>query len=85
MGGNSHSRWLRATIFCQPLGCSSWNRSVGVELTSTLFMKLSQTSPDEFIASLPDEVRADIATLDQRISRVMKGEAGAVGGQVLGW
>jgi hypothetical protein len=37
-------------------------------------MKRSQTSPDEFIASLPDEVRADIATLDQRISRVMKGE-----------
>lgn len=37
-------------------------------------MKRSQTSPDEFVASLPDEVRADIATLDQRISRVMKGE-----------
>lgn len=37
-------------------------------------MERSNTTPDEFIASLPDEVRADIATLDQRISRVMKGE-----------
>jgi hypothetical protein len=37
-------------------------------------MERSQTSPDEFIASLPDDVRADIAALDQRISKVMKGE-----------
>lgn len=37
-------------------------------------MERSQTSPDEFIASLPDAVRADIAALDQRISKVMKGE-----------
>ena len=37
-------------------------------------MERSQTSPDEFIASLPDDVRADSAALDQRISKVMKGE-----------
>jgi hypothetical protein len=37
-------------------------------------MERSNTTPDEFIASLPDEVRADIATLDQHISGVMKGE-----------
>jgi hypothetical protein len=37
-------------------------------------MERSETTPDEFIASLPDDVRADIATLDQRISQVMKGE-----------
>jgi hypothetical protein len=37
-------------------------------------MERSNTTPDEFIASLPDDVRADIATLDKRISQVMKGE-----------
>jgi hypothetical protein len=34
----------------------------------------STTSPDEHIASLPDGVREDIATLDGRISDVMVGE-----------
>jgi Domain of unknown function (DU1801) len=34
----------------------------------------STTSPDEHIASLPDGVREDFATLDGRISDVMAGE-----------
>jgi Domain of unknown function (DU1801) len=37
-------------------------------------MQRSSTSPDEHIASLSDEVRGDIATLDARISEVMAGE-----------
>ena len=36
-------------------------------------MQRSTRSPDEHIASLPDDVRADIARLDEEISRVMKG------------
>jgi hypothetical protein len=37
-------------------------------------VKLSSTSPDEHIASLPDEVRDDIATLDAAIVSAMPGE-----------
>ena len=37
-------------------------------------MERSKTSPDEHIASLPDGVREDIATLDAQISEVMAGE-----------
>jgi len=37
-------------------------------------MDRSTASPDEHIASLPDGVREDIATLDARISEVMAGE-----------
>jgi hypothetical protein len=37
-------------------------------------MDRSTTSPDEHIASLPDGVREDIATLDARISEVMAGQ-----------
>jgi hypothetical protein len=36
-------------------------------------MQRSTRSPDEFIASLPDDVRDDIATLDRAISDVMAG------------
>jgi hypothetical protein len=36
-------------------------------------MQRSTTPPDEFIASLPDGVREDIATLDAAISAVMAG------------
>jgi hypothetical protein len=36
-------------------------------------MQRSDKSPDEHIASLPGDVRDDIARLDQEISRVMKG------------
>lgn len=36
-------------------------------------MDRSTTAPDEHIASLPDGVREDIATLDARISEVMAG------------
>lgn len=36
-------------------------------------MQRSGRSPDEHIASLPDEVRPDIERLDHEISRVMKG------------
>ena len=36
-------------------------------------MDRSTTTPDEHIASLPDGVREDIATLDERISSVMAG------------
>ena len=36
-------------------------------------MERSTTTPDEFIASLPDGVREDIATLDTEISSVMGG------------
>ena len=37
-------------------------------------MDRSTTSPDEHIASLPDGVREDIASLDARISEVMAGQ-----------
>ena len=37
-------------------------------------MERSTTSPDEHIASLPDGVREDIATLDSAIAGVMAGE-----------
>jgi hypothetical protein len=37
-------------------------------------MERSTTSPDEFIASLPDSVRADIATLDGVLSAAMAGQ-----------
>ena len=37
-------------------------------------MQRSSTSPDEHIASLPDEVREDIATLDAAIVSAMPGE-----------
>ncbi len=37
-------------------------------------MERSKTSPDEHIASLPDGVREDIATIDARIGEVMAGE-----------
>jgi hypothetical protein len=37
-------------------------------------MQRSTTTPDEHIASLPDEVRDDIATLDTAIVRAMSGE-----------
>ncbi len=37
-------------------------------------MERSKTRPDEHIASLPDAVREDIATLDAVISEVMAGE-----------
>ena len=37
-------------------------------------MDRSMMSPDEHIASLPDDVRADISRLDAEISRVMKGQ-----------
>ena len=40
-------------------------------------MQRSSTTPDEHIASLPDDVRGDIAALDARISEVM-GDAGRV-------
>jgi hypothetical protein len=33
----------------------------------------STTPPEDFVASLPDDVRTDIATLDAEISRVMAG------------
>ena len=36
-------------------------------------MERSKTTPDEHIASLPDGVREDIATLDAHISEVMAG------------
>ena len=36
-------------------------------------MQRSSRSPDEHIASLPDDVRPDIARLDIEISRAMKG------------
>lgn len=36
-------------------------------------MQRSETSPDAFIAGLPDGARADIAGLDADISRVMRG------------
>ena len=37
-------------------------------------MQRSTTTPDQHIASLPDDVRGDIATLDAQISEVMAGE-----------
>lgn len=37
-------------------------------------MQRSQTTPDEFIASLPDAVRDDIATLDRVIADAFAGE-----------
>jgi hypothetical protein len=40
-------------------------------------MQRSSMTPDEHIASLPDDVRGDIAALDARISEVM-GDAGRV-------
>jgi hypothetical protein len=36
-------------------------------------MQRSAITPDEFIASLPDDVRADVADLDRDISAVMAG------------
>jgi hypothetical protein len=36
-------------------------------------MQRSSSTPDEYIASLPDGVREDIATLDGQISSVMSG------------
>ena len=36
-------------------------------------MQPSSTSPDEYIASLPDGVREDVATLDAELSRVFEG------------
>ncbi len=36
-------------------------------------MQRSATSPDEFIASLPDGVRDDVAALDAELSRVFDG------------
>jgi hypothetical protein len=36
-------------------------------------MQRSETSPDDFIASLPDGVREDVAALDAEISTVMAG------------
>lgn len=40
-------------------------------------MQRSSTTPDEHIASLPDDVRGDIEALDARISEVM-GDAGRI-------
>ena len=37
-------------------------------------MERSKTTPDEFIASLLDETRTDIAVLDARITGAMEGE-----------
>jgi len=37
-------------------------------------MQRSKTSPDDHIASLADDVRSDISTLDAEISRLMKGQ-----------
>ena len=37
-------------------------------------MERSTTTPDEFIASLPDEVREDIAELDRLIAGAMPGQ-----------
>ena len=37
-------------------------------------MERSTRSPDDHIASLPDDVREDITRLDAEISRVMKGQ-----------
>jgi hypothetical protein len=34
----------------------------------------SKTSPDQFITSLPEEVREEIATLDAQIHEIMKGQ-----------
>ena len=36
-------------------------------------MDRSKTKPDEYIATLPDGVREDIATLDREISSIMSG------------
>ncbi len=36
-------------------------------------MQRSTTSPDDFIRALPDDVRADIATLDAEIATIMAG------------
>ena len=36
-------------------------------------MQRSSTSPDEFIASLPDGVRDDVAILDAQLSRIFEG------------
>lgn len=36
-------------------------------------MQRSSTSPDDFIASLPDGVRDDIAMLDAQLSRIFEG------------
>ena len=36
-------------------------------------MQRSSTPPDDFVASLPDEVRDDIAMLDAQLSRVFTG------------
>lgn len=36
-------------------------------------MQRSSTSPDEFISSLPDGVRDDIAMLDAQLSRIFEG------------
>ena len=37
-------------------------------------MERSTTTPDEFIATLPDDVRADMATLDRVISAAFAGD-----------
>jgi hypothetical protein len=37
-------------------------------------MQRSTTTPDAFLASLPDDVRAELTTLDGAISRAMAGE-----------
>jgi hypothetical protein len=36
-------------------------------------MQKSKTTPDEFLSALPDDVRADMTTLDEEISKVMAG------------
>jgi hypothetical protein len=38
-------------------------------------MRLSETDPDAYIASLPDGVREDVAELDAEISAIMAGQA----------
>ncbi|MGD9630283.1 MAG: DUF1801 domain-containing protein [Pyrinomonadaceae bacterium] len=37
-------------------------------------MEKVKTSPDEFIASLPDETRPAVEKLDKQIAKIMKGE-----------
>lgn len=41
-------------------------------------MQRSITTPDQFIASLPDDVRGDIAALDREVRRVMAGRGRAL-------
>jgi hypothetical protein len=46
---------------------------VGRQICQHGAVERSQTSPDQFITSLPEEVREEIATLDTQIHKIMKG------------